>query len=314
MKQRFLLSPDQDGSTGTDVQTPDEVNSSQPPDGSTDSVEGDDGSSGDTANDTKSSTTSDTSSDTTQFFFVDVFSLDLNGAPAWDVLAGTPNFYGAILKATQGIKGWSNDNGWFKNNWPALKTVAGDRYGSTWFRGAYLFLNFWQDGQAQADNYLDIVNDAGGWDKGDILPIVDVELGQDGKDGKHKRNPNQDATAQQIIDCTTSCADRIRSVTGRNIILYGRGAMRDKSIKDKMGCDVVWNPAYTAHMVMSGLEAWTLDDIALWQYCGDGTSVLDEKKFPKSIANFGSPDISVYIEGANKPSLDNLIKRLGIGS
>jgi hypothetical protein len=97
-------------------------------------------------------------------------------------------------------------------------------------------------------------------------------------------------------------------------MLYGRGAMRDKQINDKMGCDVVWNPCYTSGIVMHGLEAWTLDDVALWQYCGDGASALDEKKFPKSIANFGSPDISVYIEGANKPSLDTLIQRLGIGS
>lgn len=246
------------------------------------------------------------------FFFVDVYSLDLNGSPAWDALVNTPNFYGAILKVTQGIKGWSNDKGWFKKNWPLLKTVAPDRYGGTWFRGAYLFLNLWQDGEAQADNYLDIIADAGGWDIGDINPIIDVELGQDGADGKHKRNPNQDASTQQIIDCTTACADRIRSVTGRNIILYGRGAMRERGIKSKMGCDAVWNPAYTSRIVMHGLEAWTLDDVVLWQYCGGGTSALDTKRFPNTIPGFGSPDISVYTEGANKPSLNTMVQRLGI--
>lgn len=162
-------------------------------------------------------------------------------------------------------------------NWPLVKNAAADRYGKTWFRGAYLFLNFWQDGVAQADNYLDTAKDAGGWDKGDIIPIIDVELGQDGKDGKHKRNPNQDATPQQIIDCTTACAQKLKSVTGRKVMLYGRGAMRDKSIKNKMGCDVVWNPAYTPTMIMHGLEAWTMDDVVLWQYCGDGKAVLDEK-------------------------------------
>ena len=316
MKQSFIFSPDPDQPSGTaDVHTPELESDSQPSDDSSGTLDspGED-SPADSTGDATTSTTSDGDPANTQFFFVDVYSQDLSGAPAWDVLVNTAKFYGAILKATQGIKGWSNDRGWFKNNWPILKSVAGDRYGSTWFRGAYLFLNFWQDGSDQADHYLDTIMDAGGWDVGDILPIIDVELGQDGKDGKHKRNPNQDATAQQIIDCTTACANRIKSVTGRNIMLYGRGAMRDKQINDKMGCDVVWNPCYTSHIVMNGLEAWTLDDVALWQYCGDGTAALDERKFPRSIARFGSPDISVYIEGANKPSLDTLITRLGIGT
>ncbi|MBO9619426.1 MAG: hypothetical protein J7539_10365 [Niabella sp.] len=252
--------------------------------------------------------------ESSEFLFVDLYSLDLNGAPAWDVLAGTPGFYGAILKAAQGIKGWSDDGGWFNKSWQDLRSAASDRYGDTWFRGAYLFLNFWQDGAAQADNYLDTLAAAGNWDTGDIIPIIDVELGQDGKDGRHKRNPNQDASTQQIIDCTTACADKLRSATGRNIMLYGRGAMRDKSINDKMGCDVVWNPCYTASIVMNGLEAWTLDDVVLWQYCGDGTAALDPNKFPRSIPDFGAPDISVYIEGSNKPSLETLKQRLGIGS
>ncbi len=307
MKHTFLFSLDPD----------DTDSSSSSEDSSTDTSTIDADTSLDT-DDSSENTSSDSAPEvpktSTGYFFVDVYSQDLHGAPAWDVLVNDARFYGAILKATQGTKGWSNDKGWFARNWPLLKTVAGDRYGSTWFRGAYLFLNFWQDGADQADNYLDVINDAGGWDNGDIIPIVDVELGQDGTDGKHKRNPNRDASAQKIIDCTTACAERIKSVTGRNVMLYGRGAMRDKGITDKMGCDAVWNPAYTRQMTRHGLEAWTLDDIALWQYCGDGSSALDETKFPKSIPGFGSPDISVYIQGADKPSFDTMLQRLGIGS
>jgi GH25 family lysozyme M1 (1,4-beta-N-acetylmuramidase) len=257
---------------------------------------------------------SGTSSDTdTDFLFVDVSPWEAN--PQWQAVIDAPHFVGAILKASQGIKGSLNDGGWFKRNWPQVKDIGGDRYGSTWFRGAYLFLNLWQDGAAQADNYLEIIDDAGGWDAGDIIPIVDVELGNDGANGK-PRNRNNDVSKQDIIDCTTACAERLREVTGRNVMLYGRGAMRDKGIKDKMGCDVVWNPCYTATIVMNGLEAWTLDDVVLWQYCGDGTAVLpDQNRFPRSIPGFGEKaDISVYIEGANKPSLDSLIRRLSIGT
>ena len=252
-----------------------------------------------------------TEAGSTTYLFVDVSPWEPN--PAWDVLIKTPRFYGAILKATQGSKGYNNDKGWFKKHWPVLKTIANGRYGSTWFRGAYLFLNLWDDGASQADNYLDTIDNAGGWDNGDIIPIIDVELGNDGSNGK-PRSRNQDVTKQQIIDCTTACADRLRSVTGRNIMLYGRGAMRDKGINSKMGCDVVWNPCYTSKIVMNGLEAWTLDDVVLWQYAGDGSSAIDEKKLPRAIPGFGNTDISVYIEGSNKPSFDKLKERLGIGT
>lgn len=245
------------------------------------------------------------------YLFVDLYPGDLHGKPAWDKLINTPQFYGAIIKATESVQYSGTD--WFIKNWAALKDIGKERYGKTWFRGAYHFLKFNQDGAKQADYYLATIDAAGGWDQGDIIPIIDVELGNDGSKDPSKRNSNQDASAQQIIDCTTACAERLRTVTGRKVMLYGRGAMRDKGINSKMGCDVVWNPAYTSNIVMHGLEVWTLDDVALWQYCGDGVAALDEGKFPRSIPNFGQTDISVYVEGANKPSLNNLRERLGIG-
>jgi len=259
-------------------------------------------------------------SESAEYFFVDVSPHQPN--PGWSYLINTPNIYGAILWATQGTKEYIDRfykkvrpdmAGWFKKNWPIVKSIANGRYGNAWFRGAYLFLNLWEDGIAQADNYLDTITEAGGWDIGDIIPIIDVELGNDGTNGK-PIDRNRGVSAQEIIDCVTACADRLRSVTGRNIILYGRGAMRDKGINSKMGCDIVWNPCYTPSIVMHGLEAWTLDDVVLWQYCGDGRAALDEKKFPRVIPNFGNADISVYIEGRNKPSFNKLKERLGIGT
>jgi GH25 family lysozyme M1 (1,4-beta-N-acetylmuramidase) len=249
-----------------------------------------------------------------QILLVDLHEKDVNGNPAWNVLVNTPGFYGAIIKATQGPKGYSNDHGWFKKNWPIVRSIGGDRYGSTWFRGAYLFLNLWDNGITQAEHYLATVLDAGGWANGDMIPIIDVELGNDGAKDPKRRNGNQDASTQLIIDCTTACADKLRSETGRNVMLYGRGAMRDRGIVSKMGCDAVWNPAYTSTMVVHGLEAWTLDEIVLWQYCGDGVAAIDEKKLPRTIANFGKVDISVYIDGSRKTTLESFITRLGIGT
>ena len=226
------------------------------------------------------------------YLFVDLYPLDLGPRPPWSVVATTHGFCGAIIKASEGTQ--YNDGGWFKTNWPAVRDAGGNRYGSSWFRGAYTFIKFDQSGSAQADAYLKAVEGAGGWDSGDILPIVDVELGGPG-------NSNRKATAQQVIACVTECANRLRQQTSRRIILYGRGAMRDLGINDRMGCDAVWNPSYTPTMVRHGLEAWELEDIVLWQYCGDGTAAIE--KLPHAVPGFGKVDISVFVKGAHAPTL-----------
>jgi GH25 family lysozyme M1 (1,4-beta-N-acetylmuramidase) len=250
------------------------------------------------------------------YLFVDLFSGDdgrlVGKHPNWQVLASTKGYFGAILKAWDGTK--FNDAGWFQHHWPAVRAGGGDRYGDTWFRGTYLFLEFSQSGADQADAYLQAVDSAGGWDHGDILPIVDAEQGGEGKPAMNGKpavpaHPNRSATKQQVIDCVTACAYRIRERTGRRVILYGRGVMRDLGINDRMGCDLVWNPAYTSTMVRHGLEAWTLEDVVLWQYCGDGTAAV--ASLPRSVPGFGSCDLSVFVKGAQPPTLqllrDNLL-------
>ena len=169
---------------------------------------------------------------------VDVYAGDIGGKPQWDAVVAAPNFIGGIIKATQGTN-YAPD--WFDTNWAKIREAGGDRYCQDWFRGAYHFLNLQEDGAAQADYYLAKIDKAGGFGPGDIIPIVDVELGGEGTQGAdgqiHNRNPNQDASAQQIIDCTTAWANKVREATGQQIMLYGNGAMRDKSINDRMGCD-----------------------------------------------------------------------------
>ena len=144
------------------------------------------------------------------FLVADQYPLDSGPHPPWTNLVDAPNFVGAILKAWEGLQ--YNDGGWFTNNWSAVRDAGGDRYGQSWFRGAYLFLRFASDGAAQADAYLRAVDKAGGWDHGDIIPVVDVELGSE-------KNSNFKASAEQIVDCTSACADRIRSETGRRVML-----------------------------------------------------------------------------------------------
>lgn len=228
---------------------------------------------------------------------VDLFHGDLGKLPDWSAVAAAPGYAGAILKATEGTS--YAKASWVIANWPRVRDAGGDRYGISWFRGAYHFLKFNQDGAKQADYYLQVMQQAGGWDTGDLLPIVDVELGAD-------TNSNQSASAQQIIDCTSAWSARIKQKTGRDAILYGRGAMRDKNITDHMGCKWMWNPSYTSLMKKATIErvGWTVPEVAMWQYCGDGTALL--KDYPKTVPNFGDVDISVFLGG----TIDDLRTKL----
>lgn len=186
-------------------------------------------------------------------------------APDLSAVSSDARYVGAIIKASEGL--YYCGKGWFPDTWASIHDQPG--HGETWFRGCYHFLKFNQDGASQADYYLQTVENGGGWDKGDLWPIVDVELGAD-------TNSNHNATAAQVIDCTKSFADRVRAATGRQVMLYGNGAMRDLSISDRMGCDWMWCPRYTATLPSYIYEraGWSVDQLVLWQYAGDGTGVL----------------------------------------
>ena len=91
-------------------------------------------------------------------------------------------------------------------------------------------------------------------------------------------------------------------------MLYGRSALAENHIKSTLGCDVAWNPSYTPHPVLEGFEAFAPEDIVLWQYAGDNKGVL--AGYPTSIPGFTKLDLSVFIKGAQKPTLDDVRARL----
>lgn len=214
--------------------------------------------------------------------------------PPWRIIE--QNCVGLILKATQGMH-YAPD--WFVRHWQRVRDIGGERYGQTWLRGAYHYLDFYTSGTRQADRFLAHVAKAGGWDHGDIMPIVDVERG----------GANQDAHAQQVVDCVQEFAAQVKHEIGRNVILYGRGAMRDLAIRSKMGCVAVWNPGELEEMPLNGLTpTWKLDEIVMWQY-SDGKAC--KAKLPPRLPGWtGGLDLSVYVDGANKPTLESLRARL----
>lgn len=214
--------------------------------------------------------------------FIDLYQGD-NPAPDWGRVWQNKSYAGAIIKATEGLYYPSPNNTWFRTNWDAIKHFGA--YGTKWFRGAYHFLKFNQDGAKQADFYLKAVEGAGGWDVGDLWPIVDVEMGGE-------RNSNHNATKEQVEECVEAFVAKIKRSHGRDVMLYGNGAMRDLGITSKMGCKYLWCPRYTTTLppYIYRRAGWETTDLWGWQYCGDGTAYLEG--YPK-VTPIGKEDITV---------------------
>ncbi len=220
----------------------------------------------------------------------DLYVGDAHGYPDWANLAQDSRFYGAIIKALEGVS-YPPGAAWFAKQWPALRAAGGARYGTTWVRGCYQYLIMKDDGAAQAHAYLAAVEGAGGWGAGDLPAIVDVERGSES-------SSNHGASKQQVIDVTSRWAETVKGALGGKIILYGRGAMRDLGITEPMGCDYLWAPQYNHVLDSTANIGWATADVKLWQYT-DGTSNFTSN--PSAAPGIGGTDLSQFLG-----SLDDL--------
>ncbi len=218
----------------------------------------------------------------------------------WEKLAGSAAFNGAILKATEGISLPKSEH-WFVQNWEALRESAGDRYGQDFFRGAYHYLEFFDDGAAQARHYLDIVEEAGSWQSGDFWPIVDVERGQ-------TTSRNFAADGGRVKDCVTAFAGTLRQEIGAEtpIILYASGVLRDLKINLAGICNYLWAARYSRQVGSFADYGWPDEQLVLWQYT-DGKYNFTE--YPPSAPGLGPSDLSVY-RGADITALRNNLIQL----
>lgn len=250
------------------------------------------------------------------YLFLDLYPYDFDDPrtpkviedPPWEALLADDRIYGAWLKCTDGTAyGFTS---WFVRNFQKIAALVGDRRGKSFLLGGYHYLQFLQSGVAQADFFVKTLF-AAGYSALDMIPVMDIEFG-------NEKASNHAASNQQIVDCATAFAERVRQLTGRRVMLYGRGLMRDRSITSRMGCDCVCDPAYTTHLVTNGLVGklpdgstapWSLDDIVEWQYCGDGVGENSAHELPLRIAGHGI-DLSVAIDGARRPTLTGTIKRV----
>ena len=210
------------------------------------------------------------------------------------VSAGLP-WSGVILKASEGVGGgvakWQRRlDEWFPVHWQAVRDAGLERYGDTWFRGAYHFLICNDQGAAQAEHFLRTIDRAGGWDRGDIFPIVDVEEGSGNRSmaGIHGN--------QIVIETCMEFVEKVKQETGRQVILYAGHWLHEMRIKTRMGCDWLWYARYTAKLPASVYTSigWNLERLMMWQYDGSGDNNGHLQDYPvvASMNDGESVDIS----------------------
>lgn len=216
----------------------------------------------------------------------DVYRNDAGGHPDWSALAADSRFFGAILKATEGTS-YAAGEPWFLANWPAARAAGGTRSGVTWFRGCYHYLLMADSGAQQAEYYLQMVSKAGGFGDGDLPPIVDVERGS-------QSSSNHKASKQQVMDVTSEWVETVKSALGCKVMLYGRGAMRDLGITDRMGCDTLWAPQYNWTLDSTSDIGWPANLVTFWQYT-DGQDNFTS--YPDAAPGIGKDDLNLFLGG-----------------
>lgn len=254
------------------------------------------------------------------FIITDIYPGDLGENPPFHVLPGMvasgKELVGCVVKASEGI-GWGKKNeDWFKRSWQRVREVAGDRYGVDFFRGCYHFLRMTADGAKQADYFCNLVDAAGGWGDGDLMPWMDVEEGGQGNWAPQRLETITDPAlrkrlAGEVTTCATAFIKRFKERTGLRIAVYGRGIFRDLQMTNcKFGADGVVNPAYTPTMPLMDKYGVSLDDIILWQLQGTGEdSRVRLAGYPHNLPGWGAQDYSVYIDGPRKTTLKSLRER-----
>lgn len=256
------------------------------------------------------------------FIIPDIYPLDPTGQnPPFSILPGLKimdkEVVGCYIKASQGLDWGITNETWFIRNWKRMAEVAASTNPEKgeFHRGTYHFLIFQQDGAKQADYFCNLIEQAGGWKDGDLMPWVDVEAGGQGfwaggiEDLSTLPAQKKTQLANDVRTVTTSFVKRVKErFPGIKVGLYGRGIFRDLGMTDCVfGCDAACNPAYTAHPPDMSKYGWPLAKLTEWQLCGDGT--VAASGFPSTIPGWGKTDYSAYINGALRTGLKDFYSR-----
>lgn len=233
----------------------------------------------------------------TDHLLVDIYSGDGDFDLQKLADAGLP-WAGVMLKVTQGT--YYNGGAWLERMWPAAKRCAGDRYGLSWFRLPYLYIDIGIDGVAQADYFLKRLAAVGGIGYGDACVVIDVERGG-------QRVP---ITKQRMIDVGAPCVAKLHQELGLQVVCYGGQLLRENQVTiNDLGCKYGWVALYGSTLPPKHYESigCDLEHLFAWQYAGlagDGHVDAFVRGYP-NVSPAGKVDISALtIGGGGDNALD----------
>ena len=218
---------------------------------------------------------------------VDVYPGD--GHKDWTAFvgAGLP-WVGAIFKASQGLR-YRYDT-WLARERAMFVRACLDagRYGIDAFDGFYHYLTLDQDGAAQAEYFMRVMDNAGGEKSGTLWGMVDVERG-----GQLIQNPSRSL----VEDRVRGFADRYHQLSGRTATLYGGELLRSVGITGRLGCGrsaiALYGPRLPASIVT--LTGTDLAHLMLWQYTAAEGPASGPDGYAREAPGCGRVDISALV-------------------
>lgn len=172
----------------------------------------------------------------------------------------------AIVRVSDGTQ-YLDDQ--FVANWQGTKAVG-------LIRGAYQYFRPGQDATAQAELFVTQIEQAGGFEPGDLPGVIDVET----TDGV----PTNDA-----IQAVQTWIDYVESHTGRRPIIYtGSYFWDDNAFGSSFSAYPLWTAHYTSAACPLVSDAW--DHWTFWQFTSSGSvsgisGNVDENVFDGSLTD-----------------------------
>lgn len=191
----------------------------------------------------------------------------------------------AIARTSHGL---ADRDGTFARNWAGMK-----RHGLV--RGVYHYLLPQEDPVAQANLMLDMVEAAGGFEPGDLAPVLDLET-------------RGGLTAAQVVARADAFLARVKARTGRDAMIYCSPGFWDPLAAPSHVDNTLWVAHWgvTTPRVPSGWRAWTF-----WQTSSTGRVAGINAAVDTDLFNGSFEDLKVY---AGRPAPAGFFRGLAYNS
>jgi GH25 family lysozyme M1 (1,4-beta-N-acetylmuramidase) len=157
---------------------------------------------------------------------------------------------GVVFAFVRVSDGTQNIDPQFAANWQGTKAAG-------IIRGAYQYFRPSQSATGQAELFVDQIEQAGGFESGDLPGVIDVET-------------VEGLSTSDAIQAVQTWIDYVETHTGRRPIIYaGSYFWDDNSFGNQFSDYALWTPHYTSAQCPLVSDAW--DHWTFWQHTNSGS-------------------------------------------